>query len=58
LFALFLSAADLQLLTDAGAATSVDQFNELLREYRDDWEVHGGFLATHLKFRISTTRLE
>lgn len=58
LFALFLSATDRQLLTDAGAATSVDQFNDLLREYRDDLGVHRGFLANRLKFSISTSRLE
>lgn len=58
LFVPFLSAADLQLLTDAGAATSVNQFNELLNDYRCDLQVRSGFFRRRLKLRISTTRLE
>lgn len=58
LFVPFLPAADLQLLTDAGAATSVKQFNELLNDYRCDFRVRSGFLQRRLKLRISTTRLE
>jgi len=52
------SAADLQLLKDAGAATTEDQLNELLREYRYDLQLNGGFLRKRLKLRVSTARLE
>ena len=58
LFALFMSAADLKLLNDAGAATTEDQLNELVGDYRHDLQQHGGFWAKYLKLRISTTRLE
>ena len=58
LFAPFVSAADLQLLKDAGAATTEDQLNELLREYRYDLQLNGGFLRKRLKLRVSTAHLE
>jgi len=46
------------LLTDAGAATSVDDFSELLRDYRYDLNIRSGFLQRRFKLPISSTRLE
>jgi hypothetical protein len=58
LFMLLVSPVDIQLLKDAGEVTTKEEFNELLNDYRQDLQRKHGFLATHLKFRISTTRLE
>lgn len=58
LFALFVSAADIRLLKDVGAATTEDDLNELLREYRYQLGLHGGFVKQRLRLRVSTARLE
>ena len=58
LFALFMPAADIQLLKDVGAATTEDDLNELLRDYRHDLQLHGGFVKQRLRLRVSTARLE
>jgi len=57
-FALFVPSADIQLLIDAGAATSVEKLNELLHYHRYDLNIRSGFLQRRFKLRISSTRLE
>lgn len=53
----FARAADIELLEDAGAATSPEQLQDLLRDYRHELRSRGGFLAKRLKLRVSSKRL-
>jgi len=51
-------AADIELLEDAGAATSEEQLRDLLRDYWIQLHLQGGFLAKCLKLRVSGERLQ
>ena len=51
-------AADIQLLEAAGAATTEQRLNDLLRDYRYQLHLRGGFLAKRLKLRVSGNRLQ
>ena len=51
-------AADRELLKDAGAATTEEQLAELLQDYWYRLRLSGGFMARHMKLRVSGGRLQ